>query len=182
MKNSATLVYNAFLVVGDFLALLLAFIAAYVLRVSVSHRPIAEQVHAHTYITVFLILLPFWIIIFALLGLYNSSIYEKRFSELGRLFVGSFIGMLFVVFWNFLASKPILPARLVPIYGFVFAFIFLVIFRNLLRFLRGLLFGYEIGLTNILILGNTRATRELVDSLIDSRRSGYRLVSIVGDF
>src|SRR3989344_1565717 len=169
MKNSATLVYNAFLVVGDFLALLLAFIAAYVLRVSVSHRPIAEQVHAHTYITVFLILLPFWIIIFALLGLYNSSIYEKRFSELGRLFVGSFIGMLFVVFWNFLASKPILPARLVPIYGFVLAFIFLVIFRNIIRLIRTTLFKYNIGITNILIVGDTNITNELIENLENTK-------------
>src|SRR3990172_6536288 len=130
MKNNASLLYNLFLVVGDFLALIAAFVSAYVLRVTIDTRPIAAQVSAQTYLHVFLVLLPFWILIFALLGLYNSNIYEKRFSELGRLFIGSFIGMLFVVFWNFIAPQPILPARLVPIYGFILSFIFLVLFRT----------------------------------------------------
>jgi exopolysaccharide biosynthesis polyprenyl glycosylphosphotransferase len=181
MKNSATLVYNLFLAVGDFLALLLAFVGAYVLRVTIDDRPIAVAVPSKTYFLVFLALLPFWIIIFGLLGLYNSNIYEKRFSELGRLFVGSFIGMLFVVFWNFLAPEPILPARLVPIYGLVLAFIFLVIFRNLARFIRIRLFHFSKGLTNVLIVGNTRLAKELVELLANSQQSGYRVVGVVGN-
>jgi len=180
MKSSNSLVYNFFLVIGDCLALLAAFVGAYLLRVTFSSRPLAVPVHARTYLSVFLVLLPFWIIIFALLGLYNSNIYEKRFSELGRLFTGSFIGMLFVIFWNFLSTNPILPARAVPLIGFILAFIFLVIFRNLARWFRGLLFGYNIGLTNILIIGKTKLTEELVHSLIHSKQSGYRVVGIVG--
>jgi len=167
-------------VVGDFLALVAAFVTAYVLRVTIDTRPLAAQVHAQTYLHVFLVLLPFWILIFALLGLYNSNIYEKRFSELGRLFIGSFVGLMFVVFWNFISVKPIFPAKLVPIYGFVFAFIFLVIFRNLARFIRTTLFRYGIGITHILIVGDTLVATELIDSLYNSRESGYRIVGVVG--
>ena len=180
MKNNASLLYNLFLVVGDFLALVAAFVTAYVLRVTIDTRPLAAQVHAQTYLHVFLVLLPFWILIFALLGLYNSNIYEKRFSELGRLFIGSFVGLMFVVFWNFISVKPIFPAKLVPIYGFVFAFIFLVIFRNLARFIRTTLFRYGIGITHILIVGDTLVATELIDSLYNSRESGYRIVGVVG--
>src|SRR3990167_5479630 len=180
MKNNVSLIYNFFLVLGDFLALVAAFAGAYVLRVTLDHRPLSFPINSKTYLTVFLVLLPFWILIFALLGLYNASIYEKRFKELGRLFVGSFIGMLFVVFWNFLATKPILPARLIPIYGFILAFAFLVILRNLARLTRTILFSYEKGLTNVLIIGNTQLSHELVDSLADSRKSGYRVLGVVG--
>jgi exopolysaccharide biosynthesis polyprenyl glycosylphosphotransferase len=179
MKNNASLVYNFFLVIGDALALLAAFVLAYILRVSLDNRPLAVPVHARTYLGIFLVLLPFWIIIFGLLGLYNNSIYERRFSELGRLFTGSFIGMLFVVFWNFLAVNPILPARSVPLLGFVMAFVFLVLFRNIARWLRGVLFGFNFGITNILIIGDTKLTDELVASLIVSRYSGYRVLGIV---
>ncbi len=180
MKNNASLVYNLFLVIGDSLALVAAFVGAYILRVTLTHRALEAPVHARTYLGVFLVLLPFWILIFTLLGLYSSSIHEKRFSELGRLFVGSFIGMMFVVFWDFLSPKPILPARLVPIYGFILAFLFLVIFRSLARFIRVRLFGYGIGITNVLIIGNTKIASELIDSLHDSQRSGYRIVGVVG--
>lgn len=179
MKNNASLVYNFFLVIGDCFALLVAFVGAYILRVTLDNRPLAVPVHARTYFSVFLVLLPFWIIIFGLLGLYNNSIYERRFSELGRLFTGSFIGMLFVVFWNFLAANPILPARSVPLLGFALAFIFLVLFRNIARWLRSVMFGFNFGITNILIIGDTKLTDELVKSLIVSRISGYRVVGVV---
>ncbi len=179
MKSNASLVYNLWLVIGDFLALLAAFIGGYGIRAR-SAIPVAHPIPAHTYITVFLVLLPFWVLIFALLGLYKSSVYENRFSELPRLLVGSFIGLTFVIFWNFVSVTPIFPAKLVPIYGFILAFIFLVIFRNLARFIRGQLFGYKLGLNRVLIVGNTDMSHELVENLIDSKKSGYKIIGIVG--
>jgi len=174
------LVYNLFLVVGDFLALIAAFVGAFLLRAQ-SSTPVAHPISGHTYFYVFLSVLPFWILIFALLGLYNSNIYEKRFSEVGRLAIGSFIGMLFVIFWNFLSVNPIFPAKLVPIYGFVFGFVFLVLFRNIARLIRTELFGFNIGLTRVALVGSNPVTRELVESLADSRFSGYKVVAVVGD-
>lgn len=181
MKNSLSFIYNLCLVVGDFLALVAAFVGAYILRVSVSDDPFPNQISSETYLGVFLTLLPFWILIFALLGLYNTSIYEKRFSEFGRLAVGSFIGFLFVIFWNFVTVDPIFPAKLVPVYGLVFAFLFLVLFRTTARAVRTMLFRYNIGITHVLIVGNTQMAAELAESLSDSRRSGYHVLGVVGD-
>lgn len=181
MKSNASIVYNLFLVLGDFLALITAFVAAFILRVSLSDTPIANPVTSAEYLRIFLTLLPFWILIFGLLGLYNSTIYERRFSELGRLAIGSFIGLLFVIFYDFLTVKPIFPAKLVPIYGFAAAFVLLVLFRNLARSIRALLFGFDYGIVNILIVGNTAISDELLESLKDSRTSGYRVLGVVGD-
>lgn len=180
MKSNGSLIYSLFLVVGDFLALVAAFAAGYILRVSISHRPISETVHAGTYIEIFIFLLPFWILMFALLGLYNSSIHEKRFTEAGRLLIGSFFGVLFVIGYAYAVNKPVFPARLVPVYGFIFAFIFLVAFRNLARAIRAMLFKYDIGITNLVIIGDTLVARELVEILIDSKVSGYRIIGVVG--
>jgi exopolysaccharide biosynthesis polyprenyl glycosylphosphotransferase len=180
MKNNASLVYNLFLMLGDFLALIAAFVGAFILRVSLSDVPIAHAVPARTYLSIFIVVLPFWILIFGLLGLYNNSIYERRFRELGRLFIGSFIGLLSVIFINFLSDKPLFPAKLVPIYGFGLGFIFLVIFRNLARLIRTELFGFRVGLNNVLIVGNTTMTAELVDLLHNSRRSGYNIIGVIG--
>lgn len=180
MKSNASLIYNFFLVIGDFLALVAAFVGAFIIRAQ-SSTPVAHPISGHTYVYVFLGLLPFWIFIFALLGLYNSNIYEKRFSELGRLLVGSFIGMLFVIFWNFASTTPIFPAKLVPIYGFILAFIFLVLFRNIARLIRTELFAFNIGLTRVALVGTNQVTRELVESLADSRFSGYKVMAVIGD-
>ncbi|HEY5153003.1 MAG TPA: hypothetical protein VII55_03440, partial [Candidatus Saccharimonadales bacterium] len=71
MKNNASLVYNLCLIIGDALAITVAFTIAYILRVTLDHQPLSASVHAHTYITILVSLLPFWILIFGLLGLYN---------------------------------------------------------------------------------------------------------------
>lgn len=181
MKSNASLIYSLILVVGDFLALVAAFVFAYILRVSISHAPLAEPVHARTYLGIFLILLPFWILLFALLGLYSNSIQEKRFNELGRLGIGSFVGLLFVIGYQYFLNKPVFPARLVPVYGFILAFLLLAIFRNAARTVRAYLYRYEVGITNILVVGNTKIANELVGALSDSHVSGYRIVGIVGN-
>lgn len=180
MKSNASLIYNLFLVVGDFLALVAAFVGGYLIRAQ-STVPVAHPISGRTYFYVFLTVLPFWILIFALLGLYNRNIYERRFSEFGRLLIGSFIGMLFVIFWNFVSVNPIFPAKLVPIYGFILGFVFLVLIRNIARLIRTELFGFNIGLTHVALVGSSAMTKELIESLSDSRHSGYKVVAVVGD-
>lgn len=184
MKSNASLLYSCLLVVGDFLALIGAFVGAFILRVSLGltfgSANIATPVSALTYIGIFISLVPFWILFFALLGLYSNSIYEKRFAEAGRLFMGSFVGMLFVIALAYSSSKPIFPAKLIPVYGFILAFLFLLLFRNLARLIRSMLFKYNVGLTNVLIIGDTAITHELVGSLIHSKMSGYKIVGVVG--
>src|SRR5206468_6961376 len=101
----------------DALAITTAFTIAYILRVSLNHTPLSANVHAHTYISILTGLLPFWILIFGLLGLYNHRIYEKRFTELGRLLIGTFIGILFVISYSYMTNTTIFPARLVTVYG-----------------------------------------------------------------
>src|SRR6202046_4718869 len=123
MKNNASLIYNVCLIIGDAIAITIAFTIAYILRVTLNHQPLSAGVHAHTYITILVSLLPFWILIFGLLGLYNLRIYEKRFAELGRLLVGSLIGILFIISYSYMTNTVIFPARLVTVYGFGLAFV-----------------------------------------------------------
>ncbi len=182
MKSNASLVYGLVLIVGDFLALVAAFATAYLLRSAhFSNVPVAHPIAGSTYIHIFLLLLPFWILLFALLGLYSGSTQEKRFVELGRLLLGSFIGLLFVTSYAYFSNHVVFPAKRVPIYGFGLAFAFLVAFRSFARAIRIWLYKYGIGVTNLLLIGNTRITVELIGFLNDFRVSGYRIVGVVAD-
>lgn len=181
MKSNASLVYGLVLVVGDFLALVAAFVAAYLLRSHFMHKAVAHPIAGTTYLHIFLLLLPFWILLFALLGLYNNSIQEKRFVELGRLLIGSFIGLLFVTSYAYFSNHTVFPAKRVPIYGFILAFIFLATFRNFARAVQTWFYHYGVGVTNLLLIGNTRITVELIQSLEDYKISGYRIIGVVAD-
>ncbi|MFI5271089.1 MAG: hypothetical protein ACHQT9_03535, partial [Candidatus Saccharimonadales bacterium] len=180
MKNNASLLYNLFLIICDSLAITIAFTIAYILRVSISHQPLSANVHSHTYISILISLLPFWILIYALLGLYNLRVYQNRFSELGRLLVGSFVGILFIISYSYITNTAIFPARLVTFYGFVLVFFFAFIFRSLARAAQRSLFGYGVGINNVLIVGDTKTTGRLINILSNTRITGYKVVGVVG--
>jgi exopolysaccharide biosynthesis polyprenyl glycosylphosphotransferase len=181
MKSNASLIYGLLLVLGDALALVAAFVAAYLLRGEFSDVPVAHPIAGTTYLGIFTILLPFWILIFGLLGLYSAQVQEKRFVELGRLLIGTFVGLLFVTSYAYMSNDVVFPSKLVPIYGFALAFIFLAGFRTLARAARAWLFSYNIGITNLLLVGNTKITVELIKLLSNTKISGYRIIGVVAD-
>lgn len=181
MKNNFTFVYALLLAVGDFLALLAAFSTAYIiLRTRLDTRPFILQIPAETYLYAFITVLPLWILVHGLIGLYRREVYENRFVEFGKLVVGSVLGILVVIGYDFVSDERLFPSRLVIVYGFLLGFGFLVVFRGIARRLRRLLFSYNIGVNNVLIVGSGAAAGRIVEQLEHTPSSGYRIVGIVG--
>lgn len=180
MKHSASLLFSFILLVGDFLALVAAFTLAYIIRVKLDDRPLLEPITANGYIGVVAILLFFWLVIYALLGLYRAPVYENRFKEFFMLFIGSFIGILFLIGSEYALNRAVFPARLVTVYGFLFAFMLTLLFRTIARATRRTLFRYGIGINNVLIVGATDITDELAQRL-NNKTLGYKIVGVVGD-
>ena len=180
LKNNASLTFAVLLVIGDFLALLAAFSVAYILRVKFDPRPLLEQIPALTYVRAFAVVLPLWILVHAFIGLYSPSVYEKRYSELGRLILGSFVGILVVIGYDFVSKENIFPARLVPVYGLVLGFSFLFIFRTFARFFRRSLFRFGKGVSRVLLVGDTQATENIANIIRDTRNSGQLIAGIIG--
>lgn len=180
MRNNATFAYAIVLILGDFLALVAAFTAAYILRVKVDPRPVIEQIPAFEYIQAFLIVLPFWILVHSFLGLYNPNVYERRFSEIGRLLIGSFMGILVVIGYDFVTNGTIFPARLVPVYGLALGFSFLFIFRLTARITRRILYRFGVGISNVVIVGDTQASTDLASTIGDTKTSGFKVLAVVG--
>lgn len=179
MKNNASIIYNFFLIIGDALALIVAFVVAYILRVSLSSRVISQQIGSSDYFQAVLVVVPFFILIFALLGLYSNRIHEKRFSEIGKLLVGTFVGILFVISYSYVANVAVFPARLVVLYAFLLAFVLVWLFRTFARGIRRELFSYGLGINNVIIVGDTKLARALIDSLADTAATGYKVRAVV---
>jgi exopolysaccharide biosynthesis polyprenyl glycosylphosphotransferase len=180
MKHSASLLFSFILLVLDFLALVVAFTLAYIIRVKLDDRPLLEPISASGYIGVVATLLMFWLAIYALLGLYRASVYENRFKEFSMLLMGSFIGILFLIGAEYVLNRAVFPARLVTAYGFLFAFLLTLLFRTIARAVRRFLFTQNIGIANVLIVGATDITAELAHQLANPKL-GYRVVGVVGD-
>ena len=179
MKNNTSFLYAFTLVVGDFLALLAAFVLAYIFRVSLDTRPLINQVSAVDYLKIWIALTPVWLIIFALLGLYSKRIYEYRWRELVSLFIGSAVGIMVVITYDFATKAAIFPARLVPVYALILGYLLLVLERTLLRAGRMMLWRYGTGVSRVLVIGDGPAVVTLLKTMSRPERSGYRVVGLV---
>ncbi len=172
--------YSIALIIGDFLTLLAAFTLAYVVRVQFDTRPLVAQIHGADFIQSAMVMIPFWLIGFASLGLYDGKVYARRLAEIGRLFLGSIVGILIVLGYAFIVNEPVFPARLVAVYAFVGSFVAVVLSRECIRQVRTLLFRYGRGVSRVLIIGTTDAVADIAMQLDDTRRSGYHVVAIAG--
>lgn len=181
MRNNASLVYRVVLVLGDFLTLVGAFMVAYIIRVNYDPRSLILHIPVRTYLSSILLVLPLWIIIHAAIGLYSRAVFENRFAELGKLILGSILGILAVVGYDFVSNNTLFPARLVVVYAFVLGLTFLVIFRTLARKVRSILYSYDIGITNLLIVGSGKRAKSVINQFIDTSATGYRIIGIVGE-
>jgi exopolysaccharide biosynthesis polyprenyl glycosylphosphotransferase len=180
MPGKNTKFYSLILIILDTVVLLSAFVIAYILRVQYDARPLLYDVYAIDYLQAFLVIIPFWILIFATLGLYQPAVYTRRPVEYGRLLIGTFIGMLLIIGWQYVSEDNILPARLVAVYGMIGAFTLVAIEREIFRLVRSIMFKYGKGVNRVLLIGTSDATRDIARSLSNTIKSGYKVVAIAG--
>lgn len=180
MLSKNTKFYSLILVAADFFALAAAFALAYVMRVNFDDRHLLTPRDDTTYLIAILFIVPVWLAVLGVLGAYHSLTYNRRLVEWGKLVVGSFIGVLLVIGWEYVTNTHIFPARLVTVYVLVASFVLLSFEREFLRLLRGFLFRIGKGTSRVLIIGNSDATRDIARNLSNTQKSGFRIVAIAG--
>lgn len=180
MLNKNTKFYSLILLLADFVTLVGAFGLAYLTRVSFDDRNLLTVRDDSNYFYATLAIIPVWLFVLTILGLYSSVTYNRRLAEWGKLLVGSFIGILLVIGWEYISGDRIFPARLVTAYVLVGSFLLLVFERELLRFMRQLLYRFGRGASRVLVIGNSAATRDIAERLADTAKSGFTIVAVAG--
>lgn len=180
MPTRSAKFYSLALIFGDIFVIMAAFSLAYVLRVQIDNRPLLIDIYARDFFITLVTIVPLWILVFASLGLYKSIVYSRRLIEWSKLLIGTFIGILIIIGYAFVIDEPVFPARLVAVYAFVASFILLVVVRELIRQVRGQLWKFGIGISRVLIVGNSPVTRDVAEQLSYTERSGYQIVAIAG--
>lgn len=178
VKNSKF--FSLILIIIDFGVLLAAFTAAYIARVTLDHRPLLSEISSRDYLQSVLLLLPLWIIVFASIGLYSAQVYSRRLAEWSRIALGAFIGTLLIIGLEYVTEQAILPARLVALYVLIGSFLLILIEREIVRFVRTRAFYFGRGISRVLVIGNSGATRDIAESLAMTHRSGYKIVALAG--
>jgi exopolysaccharide biosynthesis polyprenyl glycosylphosphotransferase len=180
MSRRNSKLYSFTLMLIDALVLIAAFSLAYIARVQVDPRPLLQNIYAYDFLFSFLLLVPFWIAIFALVGLYQPSTYNRRLLEWAKIAIGAFLGILLIIGWEYISDKEFFPARLVALYALVGSFVLIVIEREVMRLIRDISYRFGKGVRRVLIIGSSGITSDIATSLANTRRSGHSVVAIAG--
>jgi len=180
MTRRNSKLYSLTLMVVDALVLITAFVLAYIARVQYDSRPLLHNIYAYDYLFAFLLIVPFWIAVFAIIGLYQPKTYNRRLTEWASIGAGVFIGILIVIGWEYVSDKDLFPARLVAACSLVAAFVLVVAEREVMRLIRTLSYRYGKGVRRVLLIGSSGITSDVASTLADTTRSGHAIIAIAG--
>lgn len=178
MQKRSELFFNLIRLPLDFLAVLSGFVLAYIIRVQLTDRVVPYPSGGMVFVKFFLLVIPVWILIFAVTGLYAQTGQKARLAEIGKIFTAVSGGTMFLVLLDFLSAQPIFPAKSIIIYGYGLSFLFVVLERTILRTMQRGLYRYGIGSRRTIIAGTGAIAQELAKDMAKGR-GGYRLVAVV---
>ena len=180
MPSKNTKLYSIILIALDLLVLAIVFFVAYYVRTQLDPRVLRYPVFAEEYVFSFLIIAPIWLMIYAVLGLYSAQTYSRRLIEWSKVALGTFLGTLLVIGWEYATSIHVFPARLVALYVLVGTIVSIIFVRELTRFARTMLYRYGRGVSRVLIIGNSLATKDILIELAETHKSGYQVIGFAG--
>lgn len=180
MPSKNTKFYSLILIALDLFVLAAVFFVAYYVRTQLDVRALRWEVYSKEYILSFLIIAPVWIAIFAVLGLYDARTYNRRLVEWAKVSLGVFIGILLVIGWEYATSMRVFPARLVAAYVLAGAILSVILVREITRWVRSWLYRYGRGVSRVMIIGQSPATKDIMLELAATHKSGYQIVAFCG--
>lgn len=180
MNRRNSKLYSFILMLVDALVLITAFVLAYIARTQYDPRPLLHNIYSFEFLFTFLLIVPFWIALFALIGLYQPKTYNRRLIEWSKVAIGSVLGILLIIGWEYVSDKEFFPARLVAAYALAASFVLVVLEREVMRLIRNLSYRYGKGVRRVLLIGSSGAMSDIAENLADTKRSGHRVVAIAG--
>ena len=176
------LAFTAALVPVDFLMIVIASAIAYFIRFSdgvVEIWPVKFDLPLQQYILLAIVVTPVWLLIFALLGLYNSKKKSRLVDDLYSVFVGVSTGVMGIVLYIFLRAE-LFSSRFLVLVTWLLAIILVVLGRSLIRWLQHRLYKYNYGVHRVVLIGDTSAARHIKDSF-QNPLSGYKIVGALNE-
>lgn len=172
------LLFAAALVPLDIAMIVASFLVAYFLRQHIETSQIFSNTGMLEYFKYLAYLLPLWIVIFALNGLYEIKPNKGFFNQAFKIFISNSVAMLFLVLLIFF-SKVLFFSRLILAFTWVFTIVTVIIGRFLIRELKIYLYHYSIGVRSVLVIGSNEVGEFLAMEINNNPGLGYQLLGII---
>ena len=182
--------FNAVHVLLDALIIALAYAAAWllVIKLGIGAEAGTGTLSAGVYFSALIAIVPLYLILYAMFGLYVPKRVQSRRTELGNIVKANIIGLMLITFILFAGRNlqnigPYLrnfSARMIIVFA-VLNICFEVIFRNALRaaLRKARAKGYN--QKNILLVGYSEAAKGFIDRCIENPEWGYHIYGMLSD-
>lgn len=167
------------LVAADVLAVVISFALAYYYRTHISDSPYYFTPEIRSFVILAITLVPLWLGVNFLSGLYERSVYLYRPKEYGRILIASVVSVMAMISYGFFTEETIFPVRIIAVYFVAINFIIMVVGRELVRGLHRLLLQFGYGRRKVLIIGQSTRSAELAQFFVDTIGYGYDVVGVV---
>lgn len=182
----AELIFSAILVPIDFLMLIAAAITAYFLRISpfiAEVRPVlfSESLPFSKYFLISLMIIPLWIVFFAISGLYKLKTDRHVVEEFFKVAIASSAGLMAIIIYIFV-SGSLFDSRFIILIAWVLGIFFVTVGRFLMRRLQSWLVAKKgLGVHRVFVIGKNGVAERITNSIACHISGGYKMVGGFAD-
>lgn len=164
----------------DIAMIILAFVLAYYVRIDLEVVPALSDIGLKNYLSYSLYLIPFWILLFALNGLYSLRSNTGFRQNFYKILNASSTAMLALVVGIFF-SRSLFFSRLILGFSWIFSIITISLGRIVLSQIHSALFKYGIGLHNVILIGNNSASENVFKYYTEKPKLGFRVCGVLDE-
>ncbi|MCX6810963.1 MAG: undecaprenyl-phosphate glucose phosphotransferase [Candidatus Berkelbacteria bacterium] len=177
MKRSE-LFFSFLLIPVDAAMIIASFVLAFYIRIKTDILPVNSDVTFKHYLLYVLYILPIWLIIFALSGLYKIARERNYFNDFYKIFVSNAVAILIFIVAIFFSrsyffSRAILI--IIPLLSVFLVFTARIIVTSVQRYL----YRYGWGVHKVIIIGNNKVSHQLAREIVYVKRLGMKFIGIV---
>lgn len=178
MKKSE-LFFSAFQVPVDFAMIVMAALTAFVIRdipQIIALKPKLYDYPFESYMKIVLLVAPFFILIYALNGLYKIRSTRKIWKEIYQVFTATSVSLVIIIVAIFL-KREWFSSRFIILAGWFFAVAYVVAARFIIQLIQKyLLVRKSIGVHRVLLIGSNGKINEVERVIRQSPRLGYKII------
>ena len=182
MKRDFLFTSKALLLLADVAMVVLSFALAYYYRTHLDTRVYYFVPQIRNFVVLIVALLPLWLIVNALSGLYNREIFLSRPKEYMRVLLTSVISVMALISYEFFTGEDVFPVRIIAVYFVVINFILMILGRELVKLINSVLILRGFGRQKVLIVGDNDKTVELAEYFGKHINYGYDVVGVVAGY
>ena len=177
MKRSE-LFFSFLLLPIDAAMIVISFVVSYYIRIKTGMLPVNSDVTFRQYLWYVIYILPIWLVIFALNGLYRIARERNYFNDLYRIFVSNCVAILIFIVAIFF-GRTFFFSRLILIFILAISVLLVCIGRYLVTETQKYLYRYGFGVHRVIIIGNNTISHRLAREMIYIKRLGMKFVGLV---